>query len=59
MVGMAIAVNWMARAQVPEAARMLVTATRRQISLWAAGRPWLAFAREFVRQMAVLDHLIA
>jgi TetR/AcrR family transcriptional regulator, transcriptional repressor for nem operon len=39
MVGMAIAVNWMARAQGPEAARMLVTAARRQLSRWAAGRP--------------------
>jgi AcrR family transcriptional regulator len=39
MVGMAIAVNWMARAQGPEAARMLVTGARRQLSRWAAGRP--------------------
>ncbi len=39
MVGMAIAVNWMARAQGAEAARTLVTAARRQISQWTAGRP--------------------
>lgn len=39
MVGLAVAVNWMARAQGPEAARVLVTAARRQLSQWAAGGP--------------------